>query len=118
MNNRTAKAKSVTTISKLKKVYPNLYTEVKEIFEDANKKLAVFELDYFHLGSNHEFFLTLSSGVSDDLDIFEMRGEMIDDEISIHTANFDKTVSKEDFFNSDNEFIRDMFHDGDEEDEY
>lgn len=110
---------TIDSLPKLKKKYPALYTEIKEKFSSNGKKLSNFEVDYFHYdGKKHTFFLTLSSGISEDLEIFDANGEMIDDEVSIHNASFDRTVSKEDFFDSDNNFVREMLDENDHDIEY
>lgn len=107
--------KSIDTLSKLKKKYPSLYNEIKEHFVDHKKKLSNFELDYFVFKEKtNEFMLSLSSGIADELEIFDMSGEMIDEEVSVNKASFDRSFSKEDMFDTESPFIKEML----DEDEF
>ncbi len=89
------KKDKIDSLKKLKNKYPLVFEEVIEQFEMANKKLKNFELDYFeHDKETDKFYLTLSCGVSSDLIMFDMHGELIEDEIAVDDASFSKDDSK------------------------
>lgn len=113
------KTSTINTLSKLKKKHPSLYEEIRDRFHSNGKRLGDFELDYFlYDQKKHEFVITMSSGIAEELEIFDMNGEMIDDEVSVHDASFDRTMSKEDFFDPDSNFMREMLDENENDNDY
>jgi len=113
------KKSTIDSLPKLKKKHPTLYAEIKEKFVSSNKRLSNFDVDYFLYDTKtHEFSLTLSSGIADELEVFDCNGEMIDDEVSIDNVSFDRTISKDDFFDVESPFVKEMLDEDDHESDF
>ncbi len=102
-------------LSEVRDEYNEIYLEIEEAFQDNNKKLKNFELDYFeHNQKNDEFCLSMSRGAGDDLEIFDMSGEYLDDEVCILNATFSKVTDNQDLYDSERfemDFYDDEEHD-------
>lgn len=108
--------KKIETIKDMKKSYPELFKILKEKMKENHAKISHFELDYFVIDKkNHTYYITLSSGIGEDLETFDMNGEILGDEISVNNVSFEQS-SKSDFFDSQSAFIREML--SDEEDDH
>jgi hypothetical protein len=106
----------ISTLRDLKRVHSELFDTMKETLEEEGGKLVNFELDYFVYDKRtHTYFITLSCGIGDELQLFDMTGEMIDDEVSVNSASFDRSMSKDDFFDPDSAFMREMLPEDDSE---
>lgn len=91
----------ITTFKTLKRKFPFLIEEIIERFESANKKIKNFELDYFQLDKDeNKFYLSMSSGICEELITFDMTGEILDEEIAIYNAAFSGD-SSDDVYNKD-----------------
>ena len=91
----------IKTIKGLKKKYPSLWEEIVEQFSSSNKKIKNFELDYFEKDvDNNTFYLSMSSGICEELVTFDMGGEILDDEMSINYSSWSKS-SSDDVYNKD-----------------
>lgn len=106
--------KKISSLSKLKNEYPEIYSEIEDSFSDNNKKLKNYELDYFeHNQKKDEFCLSMSCGVGEDLEIFDMSGEYIEEEVNVIHSGFSKLEESEDLYDSDrvDDFFKDDDHD-------
>lgn len=95
--------KKVATLSKLKKEFPFIYKELKEIFKNAGKTTKLYELDYFvYDEQSNAYFLSMSSGHAESLATFDMKGEAFEDEVSVDLAEFtDKAANSEDLYDTE-----------------
>lgn len=113
----SSNGKQVASLRDLKKKHKELYELIKEKLKDESERILDYELDYFvHNKSTNEYFLTLSLGIGEELKLIDISGEMIDDEVSINSISYDRSMSKDDFFDPDSAFIREMMPDEDEHD--
>lgn len=82
--------KRITDFLELKKKYPNIYSELKEIFKKNHYTLKMYDLDYLVINKNtNEFYLSMSSGDTETFHSFYMNGEVLEDEISVSNYSFD-----------------------------
>lgn len=80
--------RKIKNLKDLKKKFPLIYKEIKEQFEKFKKKLSYYDLDYFIFNEeNNTFYVTLSSGILDETSIFDMGGEILDDELAVHNVS-------------------------------
>lgn len=107
--------RKIKNLDSLKKKYSLVYDEVLEQFSNNNKKLKNFELDYFEYDTDTNiFYLSMSSGVADELIVFDMHGELLDDELSVNSADFNGATSDDIYSNESREsYDDDEQHDND-----
>lgn len=80
--------KKIKSLKDLKKKYPLIHEEIHEQFEKFKKRIKHYELDYFVFNEdNNTFFVSLSSGILDEVSIFDMGGEILDDELAVHNVS-------------------------------
>jgi hypothetical protein len=109
--------KYLKSLTQIKKSYPLLHDELKEIFKNNNKSLKNFDLDYFAIKSDtNEFYLSMASFAhSTESNItFDMKGEILEDEIAIFDHSFSSDESTEDLYDTERQSYCD---DEDEDDE-
>lgn len=83
--------KTVKSLDSLKKKFPIIHDELLEQFSNLKKKISNYEFDYLSLDEKTgEFSLSMSCGASNDLEIFDMSGEFLDDEIVVYHVGFEK----------------------------
>jgi len=86
--------KTIDKLSKLKKEFPLVIKEAKDLFKTSNKNIKLYELDTFVYNDiTHCYYLTMSSGHAECLDFFDMKGEILEDEISVDYFNFSENES-------------------------
>jgi hypothetical protein len=106
--------KYIKSLAGIKKNYKNLYDNIKEVFKNEGKNMKNFDLDYFAINSEtNEFYLSMTSFAHsiDSNESFDMRGEILEDEIAIFEQSFSCQDSGEDLYNTE----RSSYYEDDDE---